>query len=243
MLAQVNLHERGIHCGVAGVDGGKVGRDADIGNDHLQITLGNDGADIAFNLCDVFVGDFQASAGGSFDVEHELTGVRAREVSTSDKREKHGEEYHDESEDVDSGTARSFQRARHFAFVIVQQALEGFVELVDQFAEPAFGILVALFAVSVEANEIGSVERNDGHAKNVRSEDGNDHPEGQVREEVATDAIEETDREKDDGGRGRGRRPRESDLHAAFFRRFARSHALLHEAEDVFEYDHGVVDQ
>ena len=243
VFAQVNLHKGGVHSGVAGVDRGQVGRDADIGDDHLQIAFGNDGADIVLNLRDVFVGNFQARTGGRLDVNDELTGIGAWEVGASDKGEKNGEEHHDGGEDVDGGAAGAFQRTRDLCFVIIQQALEEFVELVDHAGQPAFGIFVAFFTMGIEANEIGAIERNDGHGKNVGRENGDDHAESQVRKEVTADAVKETDREEYDGGGGSGGEHGKSDFHAALFRGFAGSHALLHEPENVFEDDDGIVDQ
>ena len=74
--------------GVGGIDGGEIGRGADIGNDHAQVFRGNDVAHQGFDLRDFVFGDGEARAGRRFQIDHELAGVGAREEGKA----KQGEE-------------------------------------------------------------------------------------------------------------------------------------------------------
>ena len=138
LFFQAHLHERRVHSRIRRVDRGKIGRDADIRDDHAEIGGRDDFADFVFDLRDQFVGDFEPRSARRFYVDHELPGIGARKVRRADKREKSDQHDRDSGEE-DSGRAlRPFERLRHGLFVIDQHLQEKFVEALHDVREPAF---------------------------------------------------------------------------------------------------------
>ncbi|MGB7466283.1 MAG: efflux RND transporter permease subunit, partial [Candidatus Acidiferrum sp.] len=97
----------------------------------------------------------------------------------------HGEQSHENPKSWLSKLVHKFNESFQRLLNYYEGKVTSALERPGRTAIYILAFIVVLFAVSVEANEIGAVERNDGHGKNVRSEDGNDHTESQVCEEVA----------------------------------------------------------
>ena len=89
ILLQADLHEGGVHGRVGGVDGGEIGRGADVGDDHPEVLRGDHLADEIFHFGDFILRDAEARAGGSLEVDDELAGIRAGEEGEAQQREQH----------------------------------------------------------------------------------------------------------------------------------------------------------
>ena len=85
-LVEPHLHEGGVRGGVGCQNGGEAGGDADVGDDDLQVLLGDDFADDLLDLADQFVGQFQPRAGGRLEVDDKLARIGPREVGLADHR-------------------------------------------------------------------------------------------------------------------------------------------------------------
>ncbi len=72
---EAHQNKRGMHRGIGRVHRGKSGIQANVGNHDSQIIRGNRAANQLFHRCDLFLRFDQAGSGGSFDVDHELSGV------------------------------------------------------------------------------------------------------------------------------------------------------------------------
>src|SRR6202007_1487471 len=81
-----DLHECGVLPGVAGIDGGKIRRDADVRNDHVQILRRDDLANVFFYVLNVLIGQFKTRAGGGLDIDHELPGISSRKEPQTQQR-------------------------------------------------------------------------------------------------------------------------------------------------------------
>ena len=92
ILVETDLDEGGVHGGVGGVDGGEIGCDADVGDDHAQIVGRDDFADLVFDAGDVRVAGLDARAAGHLDVDDELAGIGAREVGATEDRSQHDQD-------------------------------------------------------------------------------------------------------------------------------------------------------
>ena len=86
VVVKSHLHKRRVRGGVGSQDGGKAGSDADVGNNNLEVALGNNLADDLFYLAYDLVRQLQAGAGGSFDVNDKLARVCAGKVGFADER-------------------------------------------------------------------------------------------------------------------------------------------------------------
>ena len=86
-------------------------------------------------------------------------------------------------------------------------------------------------------------QRHHRHRDDVGSEERNHHRQRHRRKQKLADAGQQRDREEHHGGRQRGREHRKSDFLSAGFGGHARRFAHFQMAIDVFEHDHGVVDQ
>ena len=87
-LAQAYLHERRIHGSVGRVNGGKVRRDAYIGNDHVEIVGRNHLANFVLNGGNIVIAYLDARTTGHLHVDHELTRIGARKISAAEKGHK-----------------------------------------------------------------------------------------------------------------------------------------------------------
>ena len=79
ILFQADLDERGVHSRVGGIDRGKVGRNADVRDDHVEIFWRDHTPDVLFHLGDVVVCYLDSSSGRDLHVHHELAWVGAGE--------------------------------------------------------------------------------------------------------------------------------------------------------------------
>ena len=92
-------------------------------------------------------------------------------------------------------------------------------------------------------DELGAIERHNGHGEEIRCEDRQRHAQRQWREDVLAHAAEKCDREKDDGGGERRGQHRHGNLCAPFGGGNLRRFAQLHMPEDVFQHNNAVIDQ
>ncbi len=76
---ETDLNEGGVHGGVGCIDGGEAGIDADVRDDHGQVTFRDGAAQEVFEAGDILFGFNQARAGGGFHVDDKLSGIRAGE--------------------------------------------------------------------------------------------------------------------------------------------------------------------
>ncbi len=88
VFLEADLHEGRVLRGVGGVDGGEIGRGADVGNDHAEVFRRNHLAHQVLHLGDFVFGDGEARAGGRFEIDHELAGVGARKERETEQRER-----------------------------------------------------------------------------------------------------------------------------------------------------------
>ena len=86
IFLQTDLNKGRVHSGVGGVDRRKVGSDADIGDDHVEIFRGDHAANLLLHSGDVIVGDFDARSGWSLDVDDKLARISARKKCPAQKR-------------------------------------------------------------------------------------------------------------------------------------------------------------
>ena len=105
VLLQAGLHKGRIHRSVGGVDGGEVGVNADIGDDHVQIGGLDHAANDGLHLRDVVVAGFQPRAAGHAHVDDELPWVGAREVGTAQKGGRHCKHEHHATQNRCRGNA------------------------------------------------------------------------------------------------------------------------------------------
>ncbi len=126
VLLQAGLHERGVHRGVGGVDGGEVGVDADVGHDHVQVRWLHFTANDVLDLGDVVVADFEARAAGHAHVDDELARDRCAGSRRGPGRESRDQQ-HDRNAAKDDAR-RSSPGAAWIAlaqpFIPVQHGLE-----------------------------------------------------------------------------------------------------------------------
>ena len=87
LFLEADLHERRVLSGIAGVDRREIRRDADVGNDHVQISRRNHLTNVGFHVLDVLVGQFQTRAGRSLDIDNELARISPREKAQTHQRE------------------------------------------------------------------------------------------------------------------------------------------------------------
>ena len=83
---QADLDEGGIHRGVAGVDGGKSGYMPMFETIMSRSPGGTTLRMIFFHLCDVLIADFKPRAARHLDIDYELSGIGAREISAAKER-------------------------------------------------------------------------------------------------------------------------------------------------------------
>ena len=72
--------------GIAGVDGGEIGCESDVGDDHVQIVFIDYLANIVLDARDVIVGHLETRAGGRLEVDDELPGIGAGEEGDTQER-------------------------------------------------------------------------------------------------------------------------------------------------------------
>ena len=86
IVGQLRLNGGGVGTGVGRVESRKVGNNADVRDRHAEV-FGRDGLlDQIFDFGDILVCQFDASAGGSFQADGELAGVRLREERKAQER-------------------------------------------------------------------------------------------------------------------------------------------------------------
>ena len=81
---QTHLNEAGVHRGVGGVDGGEAVIDADVVDDDAEIFRPDDFFDQALQIGDFFLGDRELGSRRRLERDHELSGVRLREIGESE---------------------------------------------------------------------------------------------------------------------------------------------------------------
>src|SRR5579859_1794455 len=97
--------------------------------------------------------------------------------------------------------------------------------------------------VDDSAEDSGAVERDNGYSDKVGSEQRNDNPERESREQVLAHAEEKGHREKyDDGNQGYGEH-RQADFVGAALGGHGRGLTQFNMAKNIFQHDDGVVDQ
>ena len=144
VFVEPDLDEGGVHRRVAGVDGGEIGRDADVGDDHAEIVRRDDLADFVLDARDVGIAGLDARAAGHFDIDDELAGIGAREVGAAEDRSQHDEDERGAAEQNGSGEAGTLHGAVGEHLVAIEHALEVDVEAVDDAVKDAAPVL-ALF--------------------------------------------------------------------------------------------------
>ena len=127
VLLEADLHERRVHGGVGGVDGGEVGRGADIGDDHAQIFGRNHLPDQVLHLGDFVLRDRQPRAAWRLEVDHELAGIGARKEGESQQGEDQQANRKRNAEGCERGH-RPAQNHGHDAVVEAEETLEAVVE-------------------------------------------------------------------------------------------------------------------
>ena len=134
-----DLQEAGVDGGVGGEERGEAGIEADVGDDHAHVVLGDDAADHGFEAGGLLLGELELGAGGGFEVDDELAGIGAREVGEAEEGEDSEAEEEDDGEDAKGGTG-PFEDALDEEIVAdeegFEEAVEGGVEAV---AEAGFG--------------------------------------------------------------------------------------------------------
>ena len=83
VFLQPHLNKRGVHTGVRREQRGKVGRQADIGNDGFQFPGRDDLAHDVFHALHIFFGQLNPRAGRRLHVDDKLTGVSSRKERDS----------------------------------------------------------------------------------------------------------------------------------------------------------------
>ena len=111
VFLQAHLNESGVHSGVGREQRGKIGHDADIGNDGFQFAGRDHLPHDIFDSAHIIVGQLDARARGSLEVDHELAGIGAREEGQAHERnqeETSGEE-HQEASTTCHGRSRALR--------------------------------------------------------------------------------------------------------------------------------------
>ncbi len=96
--------------------------------------------------------------------------------------------------------------------------------------------------LGIESDELRAEERHDRHGDDVGREQRQHHGQRKRGEEVFTDTGQQHHGEEDDAGGACGGENSELHLGAPIACGFDGIFAELHVAEDVFEYDDGVID-
>src|SRR4029077_5450816 len=96
-------------------------------------------------------------------------------------------------------------------------------------------------AVSAGRKKAQRKQGNHGEGKNEREKNGDAQGEAERRKEFADPALQQTEREKDDQRRGGGAHDGSQKLPGSFFRRFRRGFAQTEMTINVFDDDHGIV--
>src|SRR5258708_33853953 len=86
LFLQTDLDEGRVLTRIAGIDCGEIRRNADIGNDHIQIMRGDDLTNVVLHLFDVLVGQLKARASWGLDIDNELARVGAGKKAQTQQR-------------------------------------------------------------------------------------------------------------------------------------------------------------
>ena len=115
-------------AGVGGVDGGEAGGGPDVGDDEADVFLGDNLADEVFDLGDFVFRDAETRAGGGFESDDELAGVRAGEEGKPKMRIE-SETCDKDNSDSGEEPGGPLQHAGHRAGISIKQAPERRIEL------------------------------------------------------------------------------------------------------------------
>ena len=85
-VVESHLHEGRVRAGIGRVRSRKTRRDADVGDDDLEVLRRHDFAHDFLHLTDQLIGQFQPRAGRRLDIDDELAGIGARKVGLADQR-------------------------------------------------------------------------------------------------------------------------------------------------------------
>src|ERR1035441_8312203 len=77
IFPEADLHECGVHGGVAGIDGGEIGSGSDIGDDHAEVFRRDHPADQVLHFGDFVIRNREPGAAWGLQIDDELTGVRS----------------------------------------------------------------------------------------------------------------------------------------------------------------------
>src|SRR6202051_4764993 len=129
---QANLHKSCIHGRVAGVHGGEVRRDPDVGDDHSQIMRFDHLMNIFLDAGDVLIRDLKPGTAWRFHVDDELAWIRARKVGRPHKWKNSRNDQDDTNGNPAHGSSRPRQSASHPTLIEIQELLKALVELAKE---------------------------------------------------------------------------------------------------------------
>ena len=132
---QAHLDKCSIHGRVAGVDGGEVGRNPDIGDDHAQVVGADHLVNIVLDARDVLIGDLKPGTARRLDVDHELARIGARKVRCPHEGKNSRQHQDDAPGNPRHGSSRPDQSASHPTLVEIQELLEALIEPAKEPAE------------------------------------------------------------------------------------------------------------
>ena len=129
---QTHLDKCRIHGRVAGVHGGKVGRNPDIGDDHSKVVGIDHLVNIVLDARDVLIGDLKAGTAGRFDVDDELAWIGAGKICCPYEGENSRQDQDDANGNPRHGSSRPSQGASHPTLVEIQELLKALIELAKE---------------------------------------------------------------------------------------------------------------
>src|ERR1700722_8897659 len=256
VLFEADLNERGVHSRVGGIDRGKVGCNADVRDDHIEVFRGDHAPDFLFHLGDVVIRYLDTSSGRDFHIHHKLARVGPGEerlpqqgIECETANDKQAEDLHDKYGAV--------QTDGDCLFVSSLKFMKPQVELVDDNSKDLYlsfcwdrGLKTffnsggsVMCMTRVDGDEQGTKEGDHGHCHQVRSKQGEDYGKGQRCEEVFTYAEEKDNWEEDDAGAEGSSQNGELHLFPSLDCSFRWRFSHLHVPEDVLQNHNGIVNQ
>src|SRR6516165_6549778 len=201
--------------------------------------LRDDLPDIVLYLANIAIRQFQTRAGRGLDVNYKLSRIGTREERHTEKWEK-GETDDESAHDDEHGPAWGVQ---HFAncLVVTHQHLVVFaVECGDEPLEAALARMMSHCTVN-RLDEPCTEKRHDRHRHQIRRRKSQHYRNRESREQITANTREEHHGEKHYCGGECSRKNRERHFLSAALRCRDRIFAFFHVTEDVFEYNHRVV--